>query len=143
MHHSDAGSQYSSFAFQRTSSPQGQNPAVEVSVKPSLPQCGEIEPSVWVIDDTGFAKNGRWSVGVARRYSGTLGRVDNCQIGVSISAAGDEASCPINWRTFLPERSTGGSSCRRSGTQTPSGAPRRMCRPADVGHREKWRLALA
>jgi SRSO17 transposase len=93
--------------------------------------CAELEPSVWVIDDTGFAKKGRWSVGVARQYSGTLGRVDNCQIGVSISAASDEASCPINWRIFLAEEWDHDAE-RRAKAHV----------PADVGHREKWRLAL-
>ena len=63
----------------------------------------ELRPQAWIVDDTGFVKKGRWSVGVARQYSGTLGRVDNCQIGVSISAATDRASCPIAWRIFLPE----------------------------------------
>src|SRR3954451_2218670 len=77
-----------------------QSPWDERVVRANLARrmCAEIEPEVWVIDDTGFVKKGRWSVGVARQYSGTLGRVDNCQIGVSISAASDRASCPINWR---------------------------------------------
>src|SRR5213083_2936688 len=62
-----------------------------------------IEPRAWIVDDTGFPKFGRASVGVARQYSGTLGKVGNCQIGVSVSAATDEASCPLDWRLFLPE----------------------------------------
>lgn len=62
----------------------------------------EIEPRAWVVDDTAFPKFGRHSAGVARQYCGALGKVGNCQIGVSISAATDEASCPINWRLFLP-----------------------------------------
>ena len=41
----------------------------------------ELEPEAWIVDDTGFVKKGRFSVGVGRQYSGTLGRVDNCQIG--------------------------------------------------------------
>jgi SRSO17 transposase len=42
-----------------------------------------IEPEAWVVDDTGFAKDGPHSPGAARQYSGTLGRVDNCRIAVS------------------------------------------------------------
>ncbi|MFF9056286.1 transposase [Streptomyces erythrochromogenes] len=45
---------------------------------------------------------GRSSPGVARQYSGTLGKVGNCQIGVSVHAASDTASCPLSWRLFLP-----------------------------------------
>jgi SRSO17 transposase len=63
----------------------------------------ELAPEAWIVDDTGFPKKGRWSVGVARQYSGTLGRTDNCQIGVSISAATDAASCRLDWRIYLPQ----------------------------------------
>src|ERR671932_216510 len=61
-----------------------------------------IAPDAWVVDDTGFVKDGAASPGVARQYSGTLGKVGNCQIGVSICAVTDTASCPLNWRLFLP-----------------------------------------
>jgi SRSO17 transposase len=54
-----------------------------------------IGPAAWVIDDTGFPKFGRWSVGVAPQYWGALGKVANCQVGVSVQAATDAASCPI------------------------------------------------
>src|SRR3954467_9324791 len=57
-----------------------------------------INPDAWVVDDTGFVKDGTASPGVARQYSGTLGKVANCQIGVSISAVTDTASCPLDWR---------------------------------------------
>jgi SRSO17 transposase len=56
-----------------------------------------------VFDDTGFPKDGKGSPGVARQYSGTLGKVGNCQIGVSVHAVTDTASCPLDWRLFLPE----------------------------------------
>jgi SRSO17 transposase len=92
---------------------------------------GEIAPEAWIVDDTGFAKKGRWSVGVARQYSGTLGRVDNCQIGVSISAATDRASCPINWRLFLPAAWDDDLE-RRAKAHLPDA----------VVHRPKWQLAL-
>jgi SRSO17 transposase len=91
----------------------------------------EIDPDAWIVDDTGFVKKGRFSVGVARQYSGTLGRVDNCQVGVSISAATDRASCPINWRIFLPAEWDEDVE-RRAKAHVPEG----------VVHQEKWRLAL-
>lgn len=91
----------------------------------------ELEPQAWIIDDTGFAKKGRCSVGVARQYSGTLGRVENCQIGVSISAATDQASCPVNWRLFLPE-AWDDDAQRRADAHLPD----------DVMHSPKWQLAL-
>jgi SRSO17 transposase len=62
-----------------------------------------IDPVAWVFDDTGFPKDGIGSPGVARQYSGTLGKVANCQIGVSVHAVTDTASCPLDWRLFLPE----------------------------------------
>lgn len=57
-----------------------------------------IIPEAWVIDDTGFAKEGPASPGVARQYSGTMGKIGNCQVAVSLHAATDAASCPLNWR---------------------------------------------
>ena len=62
-----------------------------------------IDPVAWALDDTGFPKDGTGSPGVARQYSGTLGKVANCQIGVSVHAVTDIASCPLDWRLFLPE----------------------------------------
>jgi SRSO17 transposase len=62
-----------------------------------------INPAAWVFDDTGFPKDGNGSPGVARQYSGTLGKVANCQIRVSVHAVTDAASCPLDWRLFLPE----------------------------------------
>src|SRR5688500_12979445 len=62
-----------------------------------------IAPVAWAVDDSGFPKDGKSSPGVARQYSGTLGKVANCQIGVSVHAVTDTASCPLDWRLFLPE----------------------------------------
>ncbi len=80
-----------------------------------------------------FPKDGASSLGVARQYSGTLGKVGNCQIGVSVHAVSDTASCPLAWRLFLPES-----------WDTPEAAGRReRCRiPQDERHRPKWQLAL-
>ena len=62
-----------------------------------------VAPRVWVVDDTGFAKDGPASACVARQYSGTLGKVGNCQIAVSVHAASDMASAVLDWRLFVPE----------------------------------------
>lgn len=62
-----------------------------------------VHPQVWVIDDTGFPKNGTASACVARQYSGTLGKVANCQVGVSVHAATDAASAVLDWRLFVPQ----------------------------------------
>jgi SRSO17 transposase len=110
-----------------------QSPWDEQVVRANLARrmTAELAPEAWIVDDTGFAKKGRWSVGVARQYSGTLGRVDNCQIGVSVSAATDRASCAVNWRIFVPAEWEGDAERRRK-AHVPDG----------VGHVEKWRLAL-
>jgi SRSO17 transposase len=57
----------------------------------------------WIIDDTGFPKKGKKSVGVARQYCGQKGKQDNCQVAVSLSIAGDRASLPIGYRLYLPK----------------------------------------
>ena len=65
------------------------------------------DPSgVIVIDDTGFAKKGRHSVGVARQYSGTLGKTDNCQVAVSLHYVAPLGDYPLALRLFLPEEWT-------------------------------------
>ena len=56
-----------------------------------------------VIDDMGFPKKGKHSVGVARQYCGQLGKQDNCQVAVSLSVATEEASLPVAWRLYLPQ----------------------------------------
>ena len=61
------------------------------------------EPEVWIIDETAFPKAGEHSVGVARQYCGTLGKVANCQVAVSLHWSSAEASCPILWRLYLPQ----------------------------------------
>lgn len=64
---------------------------------------GTITPEAWVIDDIGFRKDGTASACVARQYSGTLGKVGNCQVAETVHMATDAASCPVNWRLFVPE----------------------------------------
>ncbi len=61
------------------------------------------DAQVWIIDETAFPKAGEHSVGVTRQYCGTLGKVANCQVAVSLHWSNEEASCPILWRLYLPK----------------------------------------
>ncbi|MFJ6574323.1 IS701 family transposase, partial [Streptomyces sp. NPDC091292] len=90
-----------------------------------------VNPAAWVIDDVSLPKDGQMSVAVAPQYCGALGKRANCQVAVSVHAASDTASCPLQWRLFLPSEWT--TDCER----------RARCRvPPGIAHREKWRLAL-
>jgi len=62
-----------------------------------------IDVQAWVLDDTGFPKDGKDSPGVKRQYSGTLGKTGNCQIGVSVHAVGGKGTVPLGWALYLPE----------------------------------------
>jgi SRSO17 transposase len=57
----------------------------------------------WVVDDTGFPKKGRESVGVARQYCGQVGKQDNCRVAVSLSVSTEKASMPVAFRLYMPE----------------------------------------
>src|SRR5207302_8610221 len=70
-------------------------------VLPAVERSGPVE--AWIIDDTGFPKKGRHSVGVARQYCGQLGKQDNCQVAVTLSLANHDASLPVAYRLYLPE----------------------------------------
>jgi len=74
--------------------------AVRARVLPIVAQRGPIR--ALIVDDTGVPKKGKHSVGVARQYCGQLGKQDNCQVAVSLSAANDHASLPIAYRLYLP-----------------------------------------
>ena len=63
----------------------------------------EIGVEAWVLDDTGFVKDGKRSPGVKRQYSGTLGKTGNCQIGVSLHAVGARGTVPLGWALYLPQ----------------------------------------
>jgi SRSO17 transposase len=97
---------------------------------------GVIAPQAWVVDDTGFVKDGTASPGVARQYSGTLGKVGNCQVGVSISAVTDTASCPLDWRLFLPERWDDACAATPEAAAAIRARRARAGIPAEAGHRE-------
>lgn len=77
--------------------------AVLAAYRLRLAQAFAHPDGVIVIDDTGFAKKGRHSVGVARQYSGTLGKTDNCQVAVSLHYAAPKGDYPLALRLFLPE----------------------------------------
>ncbi|GAB2964751.1 hypothetical protein GCM10027184_10870 [Saccharothrix stipae] len=85
-----------------------------------------------IVDDTGSLKKGTRSAGVQRQYSGTAGRTENCQVGVSLAYASDRGHALIDRELYLPESWT---------------ADRERCRTADVsdevGFATKPRQAMA
>ncbi len=98
-------------------------------VLPAVERHGPIE--AWIIDDTGFPKKGRHSVGVARQYCGQLGKQDNCQVAVTLSLANHYASLPIAYRLYLPQ-----------GWATDAERRRQAKVPHTVGFQSKPEIAL-
>lgn len=89
------------------------------------PKCG------WIVDDTGFPKKGHHSVGVARQYSGTLGKIGNCQLAVSLNYATEDVCFPLDFSLYLPrEWVEDNERRRRAGILESSGFQR------------KWELAI-
>jgi SRSO17 transposase len=85
----------------------------------------------WIVDDTGFPKQGDKSPGVQRQYSGTLGRTGNCQIAVSVTVATCTMHLPIDMDLYLPASwAEDRSRCDAAHI------------PTDVVYRPKWRIAL-
>jgi SRSO17 transposase len=85
----------------------------------------------WIVDDTGFLKQGTHSVGVQRQYTGSAGKITNCQIGVSLSVTTRTEHVPIDFELYLPREWTD--------------APKRMLEarvPEGVGFQTKPELAL-
>ena len=91
---------------------------------------------VFLIDDTGFPKKGRHSVCVARQYCGSLGKVDNCQIGVSLTYVGRGFAWPYAMELFVPE------SWDNPDDPECVDMRKKTYMPADVHHRAKWQMAL-
>ena len=106
MHHLVADAEWSDSALLATAARE---------VVPVLTASGQ-EPCYWIIDDTGQRKYGRHSVGVARQYCGQLGKVDNCQVAVSLSVATTDGSLPLSYQLYLPaEWAEDKARCERAG----------------------------
>jgi SRSO17 transposase len=83
---------------------------VRRDVLPAMEKHGPVV--AWIVDDTGFPKKGKHSVGVARQYCGQLGKQDNCRVAVSLSVATWGLSLPVACRLYLPEQWAGDSERR-------------------------------
>ncbi len=70
-------------------------------VLPTMRKQGSVV--AWIVDDTGFPKKGKHSVGVTRQYCGQLGKQENCRVAVSLSVATWSCSLPIAYRLYLPK----------------------------------------
>ena len=90
----------------------------------------EIGVLAWIVDDTGIVKDGKHSPGVKRQYSGTLGKIGNCQIAVSVHAVGARGTLPLGFALYLPEEWCADQERRRKAKI-----------PDDVVFRTKPRLA--
>jgi SRSO17 transposase len=95
-----------------------------------------------VVDDTGFGKDGAASPCVARQYSGTLGKIGNCQVGVSVHLVNEHASCAADWRLFCPESWDDQALDDPVAVAAAARARQRAGLPDEVRHTEKWRLAV-
>jgi SRSO17 transposase len=87
--------------------------------------------AAWIVDDTGMPKKGTHSVGVSRQYCGALGKQDNCQVVLTVSAANPTMSVPCAYRLYLPE-----GWARDPGRRAEAGIPR------EVGFQTKWEIAV-
>lgn len=106
---------------------------------------------VLVVDETGFLKKGTHSVGVARQYSGTAGRVENCQVGVFVAYASRWGQALIDRQLYLPERWAGDAARRQRAAvpetvafaTKPHIAASLIAAALDAGARCAWVLADA
>jgi len=74
---------------------------VRHQVLPAMQKQGPVV--AWIVDDTGFPKKGKHSVGVTRQYCGQVGKQENCRIAVSLSVATWSSSLPMAYRLYLPQ----------------------------------------
>jgi DDE superfamily endonuclease len=113
--------------------------AVRVQVLPAIERHGPVLDGI--VDDTNFPKQGTHSVGVARQDCGQLGKQDNCQVAVSLSAANDQASLPIAYRLFLPEAWANDPLRRAKAGFRPRSALRARPRSRSNSCVRRWRMA--
>ena len=86
------------------------------SVRYALDAMEKREPIVaWIVDDTGFLKQGNHSVGVQRQYSGAAGKVANCQVGPSLCLATNSRQLPVDFELYLPKSWAGDKAKRKEG----------------------------
>lgn len=107
-------------------------PVRRLAARYAVDELERHEPiTTWVIDDTGFLKQGSHSPGVQRQYTGSAGKTANCQLGVSLVVANSYAEVPIDFRLYIPQSWAD---------------DRERCEaahiPENVGYSPKWRLAL-
>ena len=102
---------------------------VRSEVLPLIESQGPIQ--AWIVDDTGFPKKGRHSVGVGRQYCGQIGKQDNCQVAVTLSVANAQASLPVAYRLYLP-----GAWALDAERRSKAGVPE------DIGFQTKPEIAL-
>ena len=99
-----------------------------------------VDGEAWVLDDTGFPKDGKSSPGVKRQYSGTLGKIGNCQIGVSLHAVSERGTLPLGWALYLPEDWCEDSERRRK-AKIPEDVVFQTKPQSSAGaHRARWRV---
>jgi SRSO17 transposase len=100
-----------------------------------------IRPAAWVVDDVSFPKDGHASPGVAAQYCGALGKTANCQVAPSVHLVTDAASCPVDWRLFLPSEWDRAAAPAEEADRVDRRRSRARI-PDAVGHVPKWQLAL-
>ena len=91
---------------------------VRNQVLPAMQKHGPV--GAWIVDDTGFPKKGKHSVGVTRPYCGQVGKQDNCRVAVSLSVATWSSSLPVAYRLYLPKEWAEDSG-RREKVEAPNG----------------------
>jgi len=113
-----------------TESPWGDSPVID-RLQSGVGQRLNQPAGVFVLDDTGFAKQGKKSVGVARQYSGTLGKVGNCQVGVFLAYVTAQGHALVDKALYLPREWTDDRQrCREAGV------------PEEIGYQTKAQLGL-